>query len=126
MTHIKNKKVLIIDDDPDIVEWTSYSLRRKGYDVSSAFSGPQALWEVVDEKKPDVILLDIMIPDPNGYEICEFLKASEDYQKIPVIMISAKTSEEDRRRGFLCGADAYLSKPFSMEKLAIFVDQFAH
>ncbi|QQR81690.1 MAG: response regulator [Deltaproteobacteria bacterium] len=123
---MKNKKVLIIDDDPDIIEWTSYNLARKGYEISSAFSGPQALWEVVDQKKPDVILLDIMIPSPNGYEICEFLKTSDEYKKIPVIMISAKTTEEDRRRGFLCGADAYLPKPFSIEKLTSFVDQFAH
>ncbi len=118
------KKILLIDDDPDIVEFVSYNLRREGYQVESAFSGLGGLWQIEGDRLPDLILLDLMMPSPDGYEICKFLKSSDDFRKIPVIIISAKGREEDIENGLALGADAYLPKPFSVSALMEIIQCF--
>ena len=109
--------VFVIDDDVDIVELFAYNLQKLGYEVVTAPSGITAIWAIVDAKRPDVILLDIMMPSPDGYEICQFLKTEEAYKDIPVIIISARGTQEDIERGLALGANAYLPKPFGLEDL---------
>lgn len=112
-----DKKILIVDDDPDIIEFLSYNLRKAGYEISHAGSGLNALWEVEDDRLPDLILLDLMMPSPNGYEVCQFLKSSDDFRNVPLIIISAKGTQEDIQRGLRLGANAYLPKPFTLDLL---------
>jgi DNA-binding response OmpR family regulator len=111
------KTIFVIDDDPDIVEFLSYNLEKEGYQIMKAPSGLEALWQITADPLPDLILLDLMMPSPNGYELCKYLKASDDFRDIPVIIISAKGTEEDIQKGLLIGADAYLPKPFKVSSL---------
>jgi DNA-binding response OmpR family regulator len=112
-----NIRILICDDDPDIVEFLSYNLKKAGYEVITAGSGLNALWEVEDDRLPDLILLDLMMPSPDGYEVCQFLKSSDEFRQIPLIIISAKGSREDIEKGLGYGANAYLPKPFTIDEL---------
>lgn len=93
------KNIFVIDDEPDITQLIEYNLKKEGYKTFKINSGLQAIWEVVQQKRPDCILLDIMMPSPDGFEICDFLKTSEDYREIPVILVSAKASPEDIEKG---------------------------
>src|SRR3989338_9280411 len=108
----ERKTILIIDDDPDIVQLLAYNLQQEGYRVFTASSGLAGLWDLVGSDKPDLILLDIMMPSPNGYELCRFLKTSEEFHDVPVVIISAKGSPEEIRKGIEVGADGYIPKPF--------------
>lgn len=115
---MENKKnIFVIDDDEDIAQLIDYNLQKEGYKTFQIQSGIQAIWEISKQHHPDCILLDIMMPSPDGFEICNFLKNSEDYREIPVILVSAKGSPEDIERGLELGADAFLPKPFSMDTL---------
>jgi len=113
----KLKSVLIIEDDPDLVGILSYNLKKEGYEVLSAGSGVQAIWRIVEKHRPDCILLDLMMPSPDGYEICDFIKSSEDYRDIPVIIISARGEPQDMEKALNLGADVYLKKPFPIQSL---------
>ena len=122
MTHTQ-KRIFVIDDDPNIIEFLSYNLKKEGYEVVSAASGLQGIWEISDDHLPDLVLLDLMMPSPDGYELCQFLKTSDTFRQIPVIIISAKGSEQDIKQGLEIGAEAYLSKPFSINSLLNLVQQ---
>lgn len=113
----EEKKILIVDDDPDIIEFLSYNLRKGGYEVIFAGSGLNALWEVEDDRLPDLILLDLMMPSPDGYEVCQFLKSSDDFRNVPLIIVSAKGTREDVQKGLGLGANAYITKPFTIDEL---------
>lgn len=114
----KEKKILVIDDDPDILELLEYNLKKAGYRVVAAPSGMNAMWGLEEDSRPDVILLDLMMPTLDGYELCRFLKSSDDFRDIPVIIVSAKGSSEDIQKGLALGADKYLPKSsFTMEGL---------
>ena len=113
----KQKSVLIVDDDPDIVELLSYNLKRRGYTVTTSASGLNAIWEIEGGKLPDLVLLDLMMPSPDGYDLCRFLKGCDDFRKVPLVIISAKGTPEDLQKGLEMGADAYLPKPFSIGSL---------
>jgi diguanylate cyclase (GGDEF)-like protein len=106
-------KVLVVDDVPDNVKLLSYELSDHGFEVLTAFDGPQAL-EIARSQLPDVILLDIMMPGLDGIEVCRQLKADTDTRPIPVIMISARDLEEDVVRGLDVGACDYVTKPFNL------------
>ena len=113
-----DKKILVIDDDPDILELIDYNLSKAGYRVVTAPSGLNAVWGLEEDGPPDVILLDLMMPTLDGLDMCRFLKSSDDFRDIPVIIVSAKGSREDIAKGFAVGADAYLPKStFSMSTL---------
>ncbi|RAP38996.1 DNA-binding response regulator [Candidatus Marinamargulisbacteria bacterium SCGC AAA071-K20] len=107
------KKLCIIEDEKDIVRLISYNLEKEGYDIISLNSGETA-FEFVKENQPDLILLDIMIPGKDGFEVCKDLKADASTKTIPIIMLSAKTEESNIVTGLELGADDYMTKPFSV------------
>jgi two-component system alkaline phosphatase synthesis response regulator PhoP len=108
--------VLVVEDEADVAEMIRYNLGKEGYDVRLAGNGTDAL-RLAKEAKPDVILLDIMVPQLNGWEICRRLKQDRDTLAIPVIMVTGRVEEGDKVLGFEMGADDYVTKPFSPREL---------
>ena len=111
-------RVLIVDDDPDILVLVSYHMQLEGYEALRAGTGRQAL-EIVSQENPDLIILDLMLPDLDGIEVCRNLRRDENSRNIPVIMLSARTEEADRVMGLETGADDYVTKPFSPKELIL-------
>jgi len=109
-------KVLVVEDEADVAEMIRYNLGKEGYDVRLSGNGPDALRQAKDAR-PDVILLDIMVPQLNGWEICRRLKQDRETQAIPVIMVTGRVEEGDKVLGFEMGADDYVTKPFSPREL---------
>jgi two-component system alkaline phosphatase synthesis response regulator PhoP len=109
-------KILVVDDEIYIVHILDFSLGMEGYEVVTALDGEQAL-EKARTEKPDLIVLDIMMPKLDGYETCKRLKADAETQDVPVILLSAKGRNIDQKVGFEVGADDYITKPFSPRKL---------
>jgi two-component system alkaline phosphatase synthesis response regulator PhoP len=109
-------RVLVVDDEIYIVHILDFSLGMEGYEVITALDGEQAL-EKARSEKPDLIVLDIMMPKLDGYETCKQLKADAGTKDIPVILLSAKGRNVDQKIGFEVGADDYITKPFSPRKL---------
>ncbi len=105
--------ILIADDDPNILLALSYLMRREGHDVRTATDGQQTL-DAVAEAAPDLVLLDVMMPKANGYDVCRTLRASPAYDRVRIVMLTAKGREADQRAGLALGADAYISKPFAI------------
>src|SRR5215475_2046335 len=112
------ERVLIVDDDPDIQRLVSYNLSQAGFQVLSASTGRTAL-DSVQKQPPDLIILDIMMPDVDGMEVCRTLRQRENSRRIPIIMLTARGEEIDRVIGFELGADDYVSKPFSPRELVL-------
>jgi len=112
------ERVLIVDDDPDIQRLVSYNLGQAGFQVTTASSGRLAL-ETVQKHPPDLIILDIMMPDIDGREVCRTLRQRESSRRIPIIMLTARGDEIDRVVGFELGADDYVMKPFSPRELVL-------
>ncbi|MCL4533069.1 MAG: response regulator transcription factor [Deltaproteobacteria bacterium] len=108
--------VLIIDDEPDLVELLKYNLAKEGYKVEFAFNGFDGL-RASEVFKPDLLILDIMLPDINGYEVCKRIKRTANFSAVPVIFLSAKHEEVDKVLGFESGAEDYITKPFSVAEL---------
>lgn len=117
------KKILIVDDDVNILDLFRDLLEGRGYDVVSFTRGWEALQEVSREK-PDLIILDIMMPRVNGYEVCQILKENPKTQKIPVIFLTALSHQEALRRAAEGGADDYLVKPCPPDKLFKHVERY--
>jgi two-component system alkaline phosphatase synthesis response regulator PhoP len=109
-------RILVVDDEIYIVHILDFSLGMEGYEVVTALDGEQAL-EKVAQQKPDLIVLDIMMPKLDGYETCKALKSNAETKDIPVILLSAKGRNVDQKVGFEVGADDYITKPFSPRKL---------
>ncbi len=109
-------RILVVDDEIYIVHILDFSLGMEGYEVITALDGEQAL-EKARTEKPDLIVLDIMMPKLDGYETCKILKAEPETKDIPVILLSAKGRNVDQKIGFEVGADDYITKPFSPRKL---------
>jgi DNA-binding response OmpR family regulator len=112
------ERVLIVDDDPDIQKLVSYNLTQAGFRVSLAATGVAALDSVRDQA-PDLIILDIMLPDLDGLEVCRKLRQQDKTRRIPIVMLTARTQEVDRVVGFELGADDYVMKPFSPRELVL-------
>lgn len=110
------EKILVIDDEMNIVELLKYNLVAGGYKVSYALNGKDGLRLAV-ENKPDLILLDIMLPEMDGFDVCKEMKKSRDTSNIPIIMLTAKGDEFDKILGLELGADDYITKPFSVREL---------
>jgi len=113
----KKSKILIVDDAVDTVELLKKRLRFEGYDTAEAYDGKEAL-KLVPEYNPDLIILDVMMPKLNGYEVCQRLKSNENTKYIPVLMLTAKSEVEDKVKGLDIGADHYLAKPFNYKELS--------
>src|SRR3990167_495415 len=108
--------LLIIEDEKDIVEAIEYNLKKENFKVSKAYDGSSGL-RLAREKKPDLIILDLMLPLLDGFEVCKNLKKETKTADIPIIMLTAKSSEVDKVLGLELGADDYMTKPFSMREL---------
>ena len=115
------KKILIVEDEENISIALSYLMKGKGYDVRVAGDGEEAL-SMVDAEQPDLVLLDVMLPKRNGYDVCQTIRADRRCQAVKIIMLSAKGREIEVEKGIALGADAYISKPFSTRDLAAKVE----
>lgn len=111
-----NKLVVVIDDEPDITELVVLHFRNAGFNAKE-FNDPQSFLRSLKKHMPDLIILDLMLPDTDGIEICKTLKKDEKYSAIPIIMLTAKADETDKILGLEIGADDYVTKPFSPKEL---------
>ena len=109
-------KILVVEDEPAMVELLRYNLESEGFDVASAHDGDEAIL-AIEEEQPDMVLLDWMLPKVSGIEICRRLRRDQKHSNLPVIMITARGEEADRVRGLDVGADDYVAKPFSPAEL---------
>ncbi len=116
------RKVLIVDDEPNIVTALEFLFRRSGYEVRLATNGAEALQEV-DSFQPDVVLMDVMMPGRSGYEVCQHLREQPELARIKIVMLSAKGSEAEVSKGLSLGADLYVTKPFSTQELVNTIDR---
>lgn len=110
------KKILVVDDDPYILMSLEFLMKKNGYQVIIARNGTEAL-EAINTVKPNLILLDIMMPDVDGYSICKHVKSKKELKDIHVVFLSAKTKETDVQKGLDLGASMYITKPFSTRDL---------
>ncbi len=110
------KRILIVDDEPNIVLMVGSRLKANGYEILSAHDG-MAGYDLAQKEKPDLIILDLMLPKIDGYKVCGLLKKDTRYSKIPIIMFTAKAQEEDVALGKEMGADDYMMKPFKPDIL---------
>lgn len=110
------KKILIVDDEPNILLSLDFLMKKNGYSVFIARDGEEAI-NIINREKPDTIILDIMMPKVDGYEVCQYVKQHDEYSKAKVIFLSAKSKESDLQKGYEMGADLYLTKPFSTRTL---------
>ncbi len=106
------KSVLLAEDEPNIVESISFLLKREGFEVMVASDGRSALENAISGK-PDVMVLDLMLPEMDGYEVLRNLRANQDVKNLPVLMLTAKGQKIDRETALECGADLFMTKPFS-------------
>jgi len=110
------KKILIVDDEVQLVEMIKMRLDASGYQVIFAHDGQEGL-DKAKKEKPDLMILDLMLPKIDGYKVCRMLKFDEKYKQIPIILFSARAQEEDKKMGQEVGADAYITKPFDPQAL---------
>lgn len=109
-------RILIADDEPDIVLALEFLMKKEGYEVQSVNDGEHAL-RAIEKSPPDLILLDIMMPNLDGYEVCQRIRSDPSLKDIVIIMLTAKGREVEREKGFALGADLYITKPFSTREV---------
>lgn len=117
-----SKRVLIVDDEPNIVTALEFLLHKHGYEVQVTANGEDALAQL-DAFKPDLVLLDVMMPKVSGYEVCQRMRAQPQWQNIKIVMLSAKGREVEVSKGMSLGADLYVTKPFSSTELVATIDE---
>ena len=110
------KRILIADDEPNIVVSLEFLMKREGFDVQVATDGEAAL-QAIAAQVPDLILLDVMLPKKDGFEVCQHIRANAAWQPIKVVMLTAKGRDTEVSKGLALGADAYMTKPFSTRDL---------
>jgi len=115
------QRILVVDDEPDITALVAYHLAKAGYRVSPAANGPAAL-KAAREERPDIVVLDVMLPGVSGYDVLAELRRREETRDVGVILLTARREEPDRIRGLSLGADDYLTKPFSPAELTLRVN----
>ena len=106
------KEILIVDDEPNVVVPIQFLMEQQGYIVMAAYRGEDAL-DLIYQYKPDLVLLDIMLPGIDGWEVCEIIRLNQNYRDIKIVFLTAKGRDEDVAKGLALGADAYITKPFS-------------
>jgi DNA-binding response OmpR family regulator len=116
------KRILIADDEPNIVISLEYLMKREGFDIVVAVDGEAAL-KAMKEQAPDLVLLDIMLPKKDGFEVCQQIRANPDWQTVKIVMLTAKGRDTEMAKGLALGADAYMTKPFSTKDLVLQVKQ---
>ncbi len=117
------RSVLIVDDEPNIVLSLEFLMKQAGFEVRVARDGEAAL-DAITERKPDLILLDVMMPKRDGYDVCQTIRTNPDWQDIRIIMLTAKGRQIEREKGLAMGADDYISKPFSTREVVERVKQY--
>jgi two-component system alkaline phosphatase synthesis response regulator PhoP len=117
-----SKRVLIADDETNIVISLEFLMKREGFDVAVALDGEAAL-NAMTEQMPDLILLDVMLPKKDGFEICQQIRSNPDWQSVKIIMLTAKGRDTEIAKGLALGADAYMTKPFSIKELVAQIRQ---
>jgi DNA-binding response OmpR family regulator len=110
------KKILVVEDEAELTRAIQIRLEQAGYEVLIAYDGQEAL-ENARAENPDLIVLDLMLPKMDGYKVCRMLKFDEKYEKIPVVMLTARAQEKDEDLGYEVGADAFITKPFKYRVL---------
>ncbi len=120
---MKVKTVLIADDEIDIVETLKFMLESEGFEVLTAYDGEEAL-KKARTNFPDIILLDVMMPKINGYKVSRLLKFDKKFQDIPILMITARSQEEDKLIGEETGADEYITKPFEISNVIDLINKY--
>jgi DNA-binding response OmpR family regulator len=118
----KKKKILLVDDEPNILKALEYLFEDEGFTVQTACDGHQALLKL-QSFHPTVVVLDVMMPGMDGFEVAERIRNSEKFDDIQIIFLTAKTTTEDRRRGYIKGAEIYLTKPFDNDELVTTVNE---
>ncbi len=108
------KRILIVDDEPNIVLSLEFLMKKNGYEVATATDGDQAI-AAVEEHKPDLVLLDVMMPRKDGYQVCQLLRDREEFNDMRIVMLTAKGRDVERDKGLSLGADDYVTKPFSTQ-----------
>ncbi len=121
MVTMPDAQILVVDDEPDILSVLVYHLSREGYRVTTAVNGQGAL-TTAQVERPDLIILDLMLPGMDGYEVLQRLRKADRTESIPVILLTARREEEERVKGFEVGADDYITKPFSARELTLRVE----
>jgi DNA-binding response OmpR family regulator len=111
-----SKKILIVDDEPNILLSLDFLFKKKGYEVFIARNGSEAK-ELLIQHKPNITLLDVMMPEVDGYEVCSFIRSQESLSNMGIIFLSAKSKKTDIEKGIELGADDYMTKPFSTREL---------
>mgnify|MGYP002355845117 FL=1 len=109
-------KILVVDDEPNIVLSLEFLMKQAGFQVRTASDGEAGLAAIAVEQ-PDLVLLDVMMPRKNGYEVCQAIRANPDWKAIRIIMLTAKGREVEREKGLALGADDYITKPFSTQEV---------
>jgi DNA-binding response OmpR family regulator len=110
------KVILVVDDEPNIVLSLEYLMQQAGYVVRSARDGEAAL-EEIEREPPDLVLLDVMMPKHDGFEVCQAIRARSEWRAVKVVMLTAKGREVEREKGLSLGADDYVTKPFATQEL---------
>ncbi|MFZ5510161.1 MAG: response regulator transcription factor [Pseudomonadota bacterium] len=113
-----SKRILIADDEPNIVISLEFLMKREGFEVAVANDGEAAL-KLMEEKAPDLVLLDVMLPKKNGFEVCQQIKGNPAWQETKVVMLTAKGRDTEVAKGLALGADAYMTKPFATKDLVV-------
>ncbi len=109
-------KILVVDDEPNIVLSLEFLMKQAGFQVRTASDGEAALAAIAAEQ-PDLVLLDVMMPRKNGYEVCQAIRANPDWKGVRIVMLTAKGREVEREKGLALGADDYITKPFSTQEV---------
>lgn len=117
-----SKKVLIVDDEPNIVLSVEFLMQREGHEVVTAGDGQEAM-DVLAAARPDLMILDVMMPRKNGFEVCAEVRADPEMSGMPILMLTAKGREAEMKKGLSLGADAYITKPFSTHDLVTKVNE---
>ena len=118
-----SRNILVVDDDPNVVEILTESLRGKGYKTESAYSGTEAV-EKYDSFQPDLVILDILLPEKNGFEVCDEIRTRDTHRDVPIIIISANSIPDSMVRVFSAGAQDYIKKPFSIKEITAKIENF--
>jgi two-component system alkaline phosphatase synthesis response regulator PhoP len=113
---VMRKKVLVVDDEKDIVDLIAYNLEKEGFATLRAYDGETAL-DLAKAKKPDLIILDLMLPGVRGLDVCRFIRKNPDTETLPIIMLTARSDQTDKILGLEIGADDYITKPFNVREL---------
>ncbi len=115
-------RILLVDDEPDLVDTLKLHLEKYKFEVIPAYDGDEALI-LAKKENPDLIILDLMLPKMNGFKVCKLLKSDEGYKHIPIILLTARATEQDLKMGKDAGADSYVTKPFEFDHLLTAIQQ---